>query len=243
MNPERRELLGWGAAAAASAALAPGLSLIELARARSPGEAASALQRWGLLIDINKCGECNDCVTACHEENGVSPQAGSRPETDAQWIRKVNLRDKRTGVAQTLPLMCQHCEDPPCVDVCPTGASFKREDGIVLVDKHTCIGCRYCVMACPYGARSFIHESVGGQKADVPRGKGMVESCTLCVHRVDRGETPACVEACNRDGGKAMAFGDLNDAASQIHRRLRGEPSTQIRADLALNTGVRYQGL
>ena len=242
MNPERRQVLGWGAAAAVTA-VAPGLSLIELARARSPAEAASALQRWGLLIDINKCGECNDCVTACHEENGVGPQAGGRPETDVQWIRKLTLRDKHTKHVQTLPMMCQHCEDPPCVDVCPTGASFKREDGIVLVDKHTCIGCRYCVMACPYGARSFIHEAVSGQKADVPRGKGTVESCTLCVHRVDRGETPACVEACNHSGGKAMAFGDLNDPAADIHRRLRTEPSSQVRADLALNTAVRYQGL
>jgi len=139
--------------------------------------------------------------------------------------------------------MCQHCAEPPCVDVCPTGASFKRDDGIVLVDKHICIGCRYCVMACPYGARSFIHEAVSGQKADVPRGKGTVEACTLCVHRVDRGETPACVVACNRDGGAAMLFGDLNDRSSEIHRRMRSEPSRQVRADLALNTGVRYQGL
>lgn len=241
MNPERRQFLAWGAAAAAVPALAPGLQLIELAQARSPQEAASMLQRWGLLIDSAKCGTCDACVTACHEENGVV--SNGRPTTDAQWIRKLSLRDKRTGHAQTLPMMCQHCEHPPCVDVCPTGASFKRDDGIVLVDKHTCIGCRYCVMACPYGARSFVHEAVSGQKADVPRGKGTVESCTLCVHRVDRGETPACVEACQKDGGKAMAFGDLNDRDSAIHRRLRAEPSSQIRADLALNTGVRYQGL
>jgi molybdopterin-containing oxidoreductase family iron-sulfur binding subunit len=139
--------------------------------------------------------------------------------------------------------MCQHCEEPPCVDVCPTGASFKRADGIVLVDKHTCIGCRYCMMACPYKARSFIHEVVTDQKPDVPRGKGTVESCTLCVHRVDRGEIPACVEACTKDGGQAMLFGDLNDRGSAIYQRLRAEPSSQIRPDLALNTGVRYQGL
>lgn len=241
MSLGRREFLAWGAAAGAGAALAPVISLIELAQARSPEEAASALKRWGLLIDIGKCADCDDCVTACHEENGV--KGNGRPETDPQWIRKVGLRDKSTGVAQTLPMMCQHCEEPPCVDVCPTGASFKRDDGIVLVDRHTCIGCRYCVMACPYGARSFIHETVTGQKPDVPRGKGTVESCTLCVHRVDRGDGPACVEACNRDGGKAMLFGDLNDPQSEIHRRLRSEPSTQVRADLALNTGVRYQGL
>jgi molybdopterin-containing oxidoreductase family iron-sulfur binding subunit len=241
MNPERRKVLGWGAAAAAGAMLAPGLHLVELALARSPEEAASALQRWGLLIDVAKCADCDDCVTACHEENGV--KGHGRPATDAQWIRKASVRDRSTGHAQTLPLLCQHCEHPQCVDVCPTGASFKRADGIVLVDKHTCIGCRYCVMACPFGARSFIHEPATGQKPDVPRGKGTVESCTLCVHRVDRGETPACVEACNRDGQGAMAFGDLNDASSEIHARLRREPSSALRADLALNPGVRYQHL
>lgn len=241
MSADRRTFLGWAAVATAGVVAAPALRLIELAQARSPEDVASALQRWGLLIDTAKCDGCDDCVTACHQENGVTGH--DRPRTDAQWIRKVSLKDRHTGYVQTLPLMCQHCEHPPCVDVCPTAASFKRADGIVLVDKHTCIGCRYCVMACPYGARSFIHEDVTGQKADVPRGKGTVESCTLCVHRVDRDETPACVEACNRDGGKAMLFGDLNNAESDIHKRLRSERSTQIRADLGLNTGVRYQGL
>ena len=80
------------------------------------------------------------------------------PLTDAQWIRKVTVKDPKTKAAKSLPMMCQHCAEPPCVDVCPTGASFKRADGIVLVDKHICIGCRYCMMACPYNARSFIHE-------------------------------------------------------------------------------------
>jgi len=241
MTPERRRFLGWSAAAAAGAMLAPGLRLVELARARSPEEAASALRRWGLLIDIAKCADCDECVSACREENGWTGHG--RPATDAQWIRKVSLRDRATGHVQTLPLMCQHCEHPPCVDVCPTGASFKRADGVVLVDKHSCIGCRYCVMACPFGARSFVHEPTSGQKPDVPRGKGTVESCTLCVQRVDRGERPACVEACNRDGQGAMAFGDLNDAAGGLGRRLRSEPSGALRADLALNPGVRYQHL
>jgi len=241
MSLDRRQFLGLGATAVAGAALAPGLQLIDLVQARSPDEAVSALQRWGLLIDTVKCADCDVCVTACHEENGVTGHG--RPATDAQWIRKVGLRDKRTGHVQTLPLMCQHCEHPPCVDVCPTGASFKRADGIVLVDKHICIGCRYCMMACPYKARSFIHETITDQKPDVPRGKGTVESCTLCVHRVDRGENPACVEACTKDGGQAMVFGDLNDRDSEIHKRLRSGPSSQIRPDLALNTGVRYQGL
>jgi molybdopterin-containing oxidoreductase family iron-sulfur binding subunit len=242
MSLSRREFLGVTGAVAAGAALAPGLRLIELAAARSPEEAATTLQRWGLLIDTTKCGTgCSACVTACNEENGLHSQG--RPETDAQWIRTLTLKDKQTGVVQTLPMMCQHCETPPCVDVCPTGASFKRPDGIVLVDKHICIGCRYCMMACPYKARSFVHEDHTDQKPYAPRGKGTVESCTLCVHRVDQGRIPACVEACTADGGKAMVFGDLKDNNSEIRQRLASQPSKQIRADLELNTGVRYQGL
>ena len=239
MSLSRRQFLG---VAATAAALVPGLRLIDLARARSPEEAASELQRWGMLIDASKCARgCDACVTACHEENGVVGH--NRPATDAQWIRKVATKDNQTGFVQTLPMMCQHCAEPPCVDVCPTGASFKRADGIVLVDKHICIGCRYCMMACPYKARSFIHEDTTGQKPDVPRGKGTVESCTLCVHRVDAGRIPACVEACGEDGGKAMLFGDLNDRNSEIAQRLAREPSEMVRADLNLNTGVRYQGI
>jgi molybdopterin-containing oxidoreductase family iron-sulfur binding subunit len=129
------------------------------------------------------------------------------------------------------------------VDVCPTGASFKRADGIVLVDRHICIGCRYCMMACPYKARSFVHEPLTEQKADVPRGKGCVESCTLCVHRVDRGEIPACVEACAAQGHNALLFGDLRDPNSDIAKRLKTEASAELRANLQLNTGVRYQGI
>ncbi len=142
--------------------------------------------------------------------------------------------------------MCQHCEHPPCVDVCPTGASFKRDDGIVLVDKHICIGCRYCMMACPYKARSFIHEDLHDQLPDAPRGKGTVESCTLCVHRVDRDgadAVPACAEAVNRGGRKVIWFGDLNDPDSDISQALREFGATRLRADMGLNPGVGYRGL
>jgi len=140
-------------------------------------------------------------------------------------------------------MLCQHCAQPPCVDVCPTGASFKRADGIVLVDRHICIGCRYCMMACPYKARSFVHEPLTDQKPDVPRGKGCVEACTMCVHRVDRGEIPACVETCTKAGHNAMIFGDLNDPDSEISKRIATYATTEVRADLGLNTGVRYQGI
>ena len=194
------------------------------------------------MVDTTKCANgCNECVKACNEENGLT--STGHPETDAQWIRTVKLRDKSTGWTTSLPMMCQHCEYPPCVDVCPTGASFKRADGIVLVDKHRCIGCRYCMMACPYKARSFIHEELTNQKPDVPRGKGTVESCTFCVQRVDKGEQPACVTACAKDGHGALIFGDLKNPDSEISKRVAQSQSTQIRAELELNTGVRYQGI
>jgi len=240
----RRAFLGLAATAVGGVLLAPGLHLMEIAQAAAPGAAAAganAKVRWGLLIDTTKCATgCNDCVSACNTENGLD----LRPSpTSAQWIRKVEIKEIKTGRTQSLPVMCQHCAEPPCVDVCPTGASFKRADGIVLVDRHTCIGCRYCVMACPYKARSFVHEPLTEQKADVPRGKGCVEGCTLCVHRIDKGQGPACVEACAKAGHNAMLFGDLNDPASAISIRVREVSSLQLRADLKLDTGVRYQGL
>jgi tetrathionate reductase subunit B len=237
---DRRAFLKTGALVA-GATVAPGVLLYGVAHSRAPEEGASASKRWGMLIDTAKCGGgCNDCVTACNTENGLSGETGPQ---DSQWIRKLNIRDLRTDYVQSLPMLCQHCENPPCVDVCPTGASMKRADGIVLVDRHSCIGCRYCMMACPYKARSFVHEPLTDQNPEVPRGKGCVESCTFCVQRVDRDETPACVEACNANGHNAMIFGDLKDPASEISKALKATSSIEVRADLALNTGVRYQGI
>jgi len=241
LDAGRREFLGKSVAAGAAVATG-GLLLTELAVAKSPEEAVSSEVRWGLLVDASKCAKgCTDCVTACHEENGIE-QTG-HPDTDPQWMRKVELKDQHSGYELSLPMMCQHCETPPCADVCPTGASFIRADGIVLVDRHICIGCRYCMMACPYKARSFEHETVVNPKAHAPRGKGTVEACTLCVHRVDEGKQPACVEACASAGHEAILFGDLKDPDSDIAKKLATEPSRAIRADLKLNPGVRYQGV
>ncbi len=239
----RRRFLGQTAAITGGATLAGGLLLNAVAEARPADQAASSANRWGLLIDTSKCAsDCDECVKACEMEHGwgrgSTDEQKSRPEQKAQWIRKVTVRDRATGHETSLPMMCQHCAHPPCVDVCPTGASMKRADGIVQVDKHRCIGCRYCMMACPYKARSFIHEDLHDQKTESPRGKGTVESCNLCVNRVDRGEQPACAEACPE---KAVLFGDLKDPDSEIARRLASEPSTEIRGDLGLNLGVRYQ--
>jgi molybdopterin-containing oxidoreductase family iron-sulfur binding subunit len=235
IDTQRRQFLKTSAGAAAIA-IAPGMMLIQTAHGDT--QAASSKVRWGMLIDTAQCKEgCNDCVSACNKENGLSGKTGP---TDSQWIRKIEIKDISSGRELSLPMMCQHCEHPPCVDVCPTNASFKRADGIVLVDRHRCIGCRYCMMACPYKARSFVHEPLQDQNPDVPRGKGTVEACSLCVHRIDQGQIPACAEACQN---KAILFGDLNDANSEIYKKLRSVASVQIRADLQLNTGVRYQGL
>ena len=241
-NLDRRDFLTKSSIGLAGLAIAPGMMLFDMAHGRPQGEAVSNKVRWGMLIDNNQCETgCNDCVTACNTENGLAP--ATKP-TDAQWIRKVQLKDTHSGHISSLPMMCQHCDEPPCVDVCPTQASFKRADGIVLVDKHICIGCRYCVMACPYQARSFVHEVLTDQKTEVPRGKGTVESCTLCVHRIDKGDkTTACAEACTKAGHNAILFGNLNDPDSDIAKRIRAVTSTQIRADLGLNTGVRYEGI
>lgn len=225
MNSRRRDLVR-AAAAIAGLALAPGIFLI------APVRAAPTGVRLGLFVDTTKCGDdCRACVEACKDENGW--RETGNPDTDPQWIRIVAAGDRR------LPVMCQHCRRPACVDVCPTGASFRRADNVVLVDKHICIGCRYCMMACPYLARFFVFADVENQKPDVPRGKGTVESCTLCVHRIDAGRIPACVEACPG----ALAFGDLDDPGSDIARQIARLATARIRADLGLDPGVHYVGL
>ncbi len=235
----RREFLKGSAAALA---LAPGMTLFAYgeALAKPAEQAVTTKSRWGLLIDAAKFSDedVDACVKACQDENGWHDTG--KPKTDAQWIRRVNLKNKKTDEQFSLPMMCQHCAEPPCVDVCPTGASFKRKDGIVLVDKHICIGCRYCMMACPYKARSFVHEHVEDQKEHAPRGIGTVESCTMCVHLVDEGKEPACVKAAPEG---AMVFGDLNDKTSKLAQLIKSVATQQVRADLNLDPGVRYRNI
>jgi len=239
INSYRRKFLGGLAGTAAVATVAPGVFLREV-QAKSADEAVTNNVRWGMLVDTNKLTDGGDaCIEACKKEHGWGNDPKANAAQQAQWIRKVKVTEKLTGHEVTLPVMCQHCETAPCVDVCPTGASMKRADGIVQVNKHICIGCRYCMMACPYKARSFVHEDLIDQRPDTPRGKGTVESCNMCVNRVDDGKNPACVDA----APQAMLFGDLNDEDSRISQVLKKFGGTQIRADLGLNTGVRYWGI
>ncbi|HIE78790.1 MAG TPA: 4Fe-4S dicluster domain-containing protein [Candidatus Thioglobus sp.] len=235
----RRDFIKTSTAAVGVTTVASGITLTTFAANKDP---VTNTKRWGMLIDTNRLSEpeIDVMVSACKKEHGWGSEKHSVGDQKPSWIKKVKVKDRLTQKETSLPLMCQHCEQPPCVDVCPTNASMKREDGIVLVDRHLCIGCRYCMMACPYDARSFVHEDLTNQKAHMPRGKGTVESCTLCVHKVDDGEQPACVASVNSD---AVIFGDLKDSNSKISKTLRKIQSTQIRADLNLNTGVRYSGI
>jgi len=249
IDENRREFLSVAGKAAAATVVAPGVFLHTVGNAAPRSEPVTDAVRYGMLIDTSKCADgCSDCVSACDKENGldmlIKPEGASDEAWARQkprWIRSVKLKDNLTGKVTSLPMMCQHCEHPPCVDVCPTGASFRRDDGIVMVDRHTCIGCRYCMMACPYKARSFIHEHVQLKPTAAPRGKGCVESCTLCVHRLDNGgTTTACQDACSSG---AIVFGDLRDPDSEVSKAMAKHSTTQLRADLKLNTGVRYRGV
>jgi molybdopterin-containing oxidoreductase family iron-sulfur binding subunit len=246
----RRAFLGT-AAGLTAATIAPGV-ILHTVTAAPRSEAVTDAVRWGMLIDTGRCADgCTECVNACDRENGLDLQV--KPEGQsaepwamqrAVWIRKVQVQDNLTGRVTNLPMLCQHCERPPCVDVCPTGASFKRADGIVMVDQHTCIGCRYCMIACPYKARSFIHQVVAEKLTRAPRGKGCVESCNFCVHRRDNGEaSTACADACAAAGHHAIVFGDLKDPDSPVSKALASATSRQIREDLDLNTGVRYSSI
>lgn len=241
----RRKFVTALGGAAAVVAVAPTLLLREAhaageVAAKPAEQAVTNKQRWGMLIDVTKLTDGGEgMVAACKKEHGWGDEKHSSLEQQAHWARVVKVTDKLTKHSFSLPVMCQHCENPPCVDVCPTGASMKRADGIVQVNKHICIGCRYCMMACPYKARSFVHEALQDQNPSSPRGMGTVESCNMCVHRIDEGKLPACVEA----APDAVIFGDLNDPNSAVSQAMQAIGGKQIRADLGLNTGVRYHGI
>lgn len=156
-------------------------------------------KRYALVIDSKKCINCKACVVACRAENGV-PLGHSR-----DWINEEHRGTWPKLMAAFEPEQCHHCDQPSCVRVCPTGASYQREDGLVLVKDADCIGCRYCMIACPYNARFFRED------------KGVVEKCTFCAQRVDRGEIPACVETCP---SRVRTFGNISDPNGKLQQLL-----------------------
>ena len=194
------------------------------------------MARYGMVIDTRKCVGCMDCVVACKTENNV-PEGYNR-----DWIVY-----ETTGASPSLHMeirseRCNHCDDPPCVRVCPTQATWRREDGVVMMDWHRCIGCRYCVAGCPYGSRSFNwvdpRPHIARLTPDFPtRSKGVVEKCTLCPERLVEGRPPACVEECKP---KAMVFGDLEDPGSEVRNLLRTRYAIRRRPELGTRPQVYY---
>ncbi|MGZ6142694.1 MAG: sulfate reduction electron transfer complex DsrMKJOP subunit DsrO [Myxococcales bacterium] len=217
----------------------------------SPDPAARPAKRWAMVIDERKCHEgCTACMDACHKAHNVPKLADPRHEVKWLWKEKYAdvFPDRVTpytlAAAKERPTMvlCNHCDNPPCVRVCPTEATFKRADGIVMMDEHRCIGCRYCVAACPYGARSFNFEdprpALGADLADYPtRTRGVVEKCTFCAERIDKGQQPLCVTAC--DSG-ALTFGDAGDPDSPVSKLLRTADVARRKPELGTSPHVFY---
>jgi tetrathionate reductase subunit B len=244
---ERRDFLRTGGILLVAAPCAYGLQVIAAPAAHGVGGSGPATgRRLGMAIDLERCRDgCTACLDACRRENNVAFHGDER--WDIHWIRKVTVRSKDPAHPgqKSLPLLCNHCDNPPCALVCPVKATYKRDDGIVIVDHHRCIGCRYCMIACPYNARFFNYrENEEWPNRDYPRrSHGVAESCHLCAHRLDRGGQPACVEACRAAGAGAICVGDLNDPDSEIARLIASRGSRRLREDLGTEPKVHYLGL
>ncbi len=214
---------------------------------------------WAFAIDTTTCIGCGRCVEACKLENHVPEE----PEINRTWVElhvidqdgtvrvlspdggihgfpteetmpaadAANVRD-----AYFVPRTCMQCENPPCTWVCPVSATFRTEDGIVFVDEGRCIGCGYCIVACPYGARYIVPAG-----ETTPKGvAGVVDKCTFCYHRITRGQLPACAEVCPAN---ARIFGDLRDAASPVSVALNENRVRVMKPALGTRPQVWYIGL
>ena len=214
--------------------------------------------KWGMVVDLSKCVRCYGCVIACRIEHFLP--------VGSDWPRLMAVEPERNGtppVVSTYPVRCNQCKEAPCVRVCPTGATYKREDGIVAVDQDKCVGCRYCVVVCPYQNRVFLTKSkdkaffpgeglTGFEKAGkrrYPHQYGTTGKCNFCMERIDAGlakglnpgidreATPACVNTCQ---ARALTFGDLDDFDSQVSKLLRERKGFQLHPEYGSNPSIYY---
>jgi phenylacetyl-CoA:acceptor oxidoreductase subunit 1 len=213
--------------------------------------------RWGMVVNLIKCTRCHACIAACRIEHFL-PIGMSWPRLIA-W----ETGDAATGVeVTTVPVRCNQCKDAPCVDVCPSGATVKRDDGIVYIDNNKCVGCRYCIVACPYQNRTFLSKDKdtgyfpGKRTAFEKAGKklyphttGTTEKCNFCMERIDYGmskgykpgvdreATPACVNTCQ---ARALTFGDLDDPDSEISKLIREKNAFQLHPEYGTDPSIYY---
>jgi len=227
-------------------------------------EAAPTGKRYGFAIDVQKFADDKDlaqrCINACHSTHNV-PDYGNKKD-EIKWIWTETFEHafpdhshyKKNEALHDMPIMtlCNHCDNPPCVRACPTQATFKNSDGMVLMDFHRCIGCRFCMAACPYGARSFNWRSpremdasgknykyIKNPNPDFPtRMRGVVEKCNMCAERLAEGLLPACVDACRPTD--AIVFGDLNDPHSAVSQVLKEKFTIQRKPALGTKPSIFY---
>lgn len=198
--------------------------------------------RYVMVIDLSRCIGCQACTVACKQKNGTPPDA---------LYSQVIVSEKGTypnARTEFLPILCMHCDNPPCETVCPTGATAKQAGGIVTVDADKCIGCRYCMTACPYSARHFnygsLQPSFEGQELTTfeeahkeNHPVGVVGKCDFCIDRVNNGEVPACVQACP---AVARYFGDLDDPESEVAKLITSRGGCTLFPELGTQPSVYY---
>ncbi len=179
-------------------------------------------KRYAAVFDLRKCVGCHACAVACKSENNV-PLGVFRA-----WVRVVEKGVYPNVQKKFNPRICNHCDNPPCVQVCPAKATYKREDGVVLIDYDKCIGCGYCIQACPYDARFFNPI------------RNTADKCTFCDHRIEKGLEPACMSTCI---GHARYFGDLNDPTSEVSKLVGTEDIEVIKSEFGTEPMLFYIGL
>jgi Fe-S-cluster-containing dehydrogenase component len=252
-------ILGFGATAVSSAQ-SPVFETLAPPQVE-PGKDALVAKRWAMVVDMSKFKTEEDIkkvVDACHHTHNVpdfrNPDGTVDKKFEIKWIWEEPYERAFLGSEnrymnehlKDMPFMvlCNHCENPPCVRVCPTKATFKLTNGVTMQDMHRCIGCRFCMAACPYGSRSF--NWVDPRKAIKPefenkeyptRTKGVVEKCTFCTERLQAGKIPACVEAAPKG---AMLFGDIEDQNSEVRKIVSSQLTIRRRPELGTGPAVYY---
>jgi Fe-S-cluster-containing dehydrogenase component len=256
MSMDRRGFLKM--AGVASLAGVAGGKVIEAAASTAKGEyrakgGALHAERWAMVIDTRKCLEqhdCTRCMDACHVAHNVPSFDNDKDSISWLWREPFhgafpnqhNEHAAHDMNHKEVLVLCNHCDNPPCVRACPTQTTWAREDGIVMMDMHRCIGCRYCITACPYGARSFNWRDPRTHIADLnddfpSRTRGVVEKCNFCAERLATGQQPYCAEACEHG---AMVFGDLEDPTSEVRQLLHDNFTIRRKPGLGTQPQIYY---